>query len=224
MNFCKSLCILLFFVLFCFGVIGNVFSQERERIVKIKPNNQSDNQITNPPEKTQARTLHRQIPTSANKLIIVQNQLPLVKKIVSSRPINVIPNQSISKYFYSAVFSQRLLQAIQARVGTPYRYGSTGPNSYDCSGLVWSVFHDAGFYYERSSARNLWQNSEAVGGDDRYRFGTLVFFNGLGHIGIVVDDKGFYHASTSKGVTYSTFDGYWGKRIVGFRRLSLAKN
>jgi hypothetical protein len=48
-----------------------------------------------------------------------------------------------------------------------------------------------------------------------------VFFNGLGHIGIVADTNGFYHASSSQGVTYSTFKGYWGKRIVGFRRMNL---
>jgi hypothetical protein len=58
-----------------------------------------------------------------------------------------------------------------------------------------------------------------VEGDDRYKFGTLVFFNNLGHIGIVYDDSGFYHASSSQGVTFSRFDGYWGKRIVGFRRM-----
>ena len=224
MKFCKFLSVSLFLVLFCFSFIGNVFSQERERIVQNKPNSQSDNQIINPPEKNLAQNLSRQISTPASKIVIPQNQPSLVKKTVSSQPINAIPNKSVSKYSYNATFSSRLLQAIQNRIGTPYRYGSTGPNSYDCSGLVWSVFQDAGFYYERSSARNLWQNSEAVDGDDRYNFGTLVFFNGLGHIGIVVDEKGFYHASTSKGVTYSTFDGYWGKRIVGFRRLSLGNN
>ena len=59
--------------------------------------------------------------------------------------------------------------------------------------------------------------------DEQYKFGTLVFFNGLGHMGIVVDEKGFYHASSSKGVTYSKFEGYWAKRIVGFRKIPLEK-
>ena len=58
-------------------------------------------------------------------------------------------------------------------------------------------------------------------GDDRYKFGTLVFFNRLGHVGIVVDEEGFYHASSSKGVTYSKFEGYWENRIAGFRRVPL---
>lgn len=61
--------------------------------------------------------------------------------------------------------------------------------------------------------------SVPVEGDERYRFGTLVFLNKLGHIGIVADENGFYHASSSKGITYSPFKGYWEKRIVGFRRL-----
>lgn len=62
--------------------------------------------------------------------------------------------------------------------------------------------------------------SEPVTGNDRFKFGTLVFLNRLGHIGIVADENGFYHASSSKGVTYSPFKGYWENRIVGFRRLS----
>jgi len=62
--------------------------------------------------------------------------------------------------------------------------------------------------------------SEEVYGDDRFKFGTLVFLNGLGHMGIVADENGFYHASSSKGITYSPFKGYWSSRIVGFRKLN----
>ena len=74
---------------------------------------------------------------------------------------------------------------------------------------------------ERMSARNMWAMSEAVSGDDRFKFGTLVFFNELGHVGIVADKNGFYQASSSKGITYSKFEGYWEKRIVGFKRLPM---
>jgi cell wall-associated NlpC family hydrolase len=111
------------------------------------------------------------------------------------------------------------MSAIQQRMGIPYLYGSSGPNRYDCSGFVWAAFLQAGMPFERTSARSLWQMSETVTGDERFKFGTLVFFNGLGHMGIVADAEGFYHASSSKGITYSKFAGYWGKRIVGFRKL-----
>ena len=123
------------------------------------------------------------------------------------------------KTAYGMPTSVRLDQAIKSRYGTPYRYGSTGPNTYDCSGFVWSVFQEAGINFTRASARSLWAQSEPVYGDDRFKYGTLVFFNGLGHIGIVADEKGFYQASSSKGITYSPFKGYWESRIVGYRRL-----
>jgi cell wall-associated NlpC family hydrolase len=206
MNLCKSLCFSVSFVLI---FTAAVFAQERPRVIPNQPP-ETINQPIN-------QALKRPVLTNQ---ITVQNSPSLIKKTGSSQPINSMPLVPAAKS-YSSSFNQNLLKAIQMRIGIPYVYGSSGPSSYDCSGLVWSVFTQAGFSYERSSAKTLWQNSLPVEGDDRYKFGTLVFFNNLGHIGIVYDDKGFYHASSSQGVTFSRFDGYWGKRIVGFRRLVL---
>ncbi len=116
-----------------------------------------------------------------------------------------------------------MIESIRSKIGIRYVYGSQGPNSYDCSGFIWKVFSEAGIPFTRTSAKEFWRSYEPVYGDDRFEFGTLVFFNRLGHVGIVANDKGFYHASSSKGVTYSKFDGYWEKRIVGFRRVPLEK-
>jgi cell wall-associated NlpC family hydrolase len=115
-----------------------------------------------------------------------------------------------------------LLGEIEERLGTPYRMGSEGPTRYDCSGFVWSVFQSAGIGFERGSARTFWSQFEPVGEGEQYKFGTLVFFNGLRHVGIVADAEGFYHASSSKGVVYSRFGEYWSKRITGFRRVPVA--
>jgi len=112
-----------------------------------------------------------------------------------------------------------MLSSIQSKLGIPYLYGSTGPNRYDCSGFVWAVFADAGMHFTRQSARSLWNASVPVEGDERFKFGTLIFMNKLGHMGIVADANGFYHASSSKGITYSPFKGYWESHIFGFRRL-----
>ncbi len=205
MNVCMSLCFSVLFVM-VFSVAA--FSQQRPRVVSTaesQPINQPPAQISKRPILTNP--------------IVIQTSSSLVKRTGSSQPLNAPANATFSKNYYTSAFSQKLLSAIQNRLGTPYVYGSTGPKSYDCSGLVWSVFRDAGYVYERSSARTLWQNSVSVDGDARYKFGTLIFFNGLGHIGIVVDENHFYHASSSKGVTLSKLDGYWAKRIVGYRQL-----
>jgi peptidoglycan endopeptidase LytE len=112
-----------------------------------------------------------------------------------------------------------ILDAIEGRLGTPYRLGAEGPNRYDCSGFVWSVFQEVGVTFERGSARTFWSQFAAPTEEEKYKFGTLVFFNHLGHVGIVADANGFYHASSSRGVVYSPFNDYWAKRIVGFRRV-----
>ncbi|MCA1621297.1 MAG: C40 family peptidase [Acidobacteria bacterium] len=115
-----------------------------------------------------------------------------------------------------------MLSAIEQRLGTPYRLGTEGPTRYDCSGFVWSVFQQAGVSFERTNVRNFWHSFAPPAEEEKFKFGTLVFFNNLGHVGIVADEHGFYHASTSKGVVYSRFDDYWTKRINGFRRVPLA--
>jgi cell wall-associated NlpC family hydrolase len=116
-----------------------------------------------------------------------------------------------------------MLSAIEERLGTPYRMGATGPYRYDCSGFVWSVFQQAGVEFTRSPVRSLWQVFEQPTEGEKFKFGTLVFFNNLHHVGIVVDENGFFHASSSHGVMYSRFDDYWTKRVNGFRRIPLAQ-
>lgn len=223
----KKFCSVLPFsaiLLFLFGI--PIFGQEeRPRLIitdstsrltysELAPNSKTS-QI--PPKN--ANSISR--PVLTNKIVVVgANKTPasLVKKTASSSPTNPVPANYTASPMVAA-FNQRLNRAMDSKLGIRYVYGSTGPYTYDCSGLVWSVFQEAGFNFERSSARTYWQEFEPVYEEERYKFGTLVFFNGLGHVGIVVNDKGFYHASSSKGVTYSSFEGYWGKRIVGFRRI-----
>ena len=201
----------------------DAFAQDRPRVitgVSSRPTNQPVAPAAKP-----VSTAADSRPTNVRRPFTqdIQIQRPvqqqaLVTKTVSSASTgfgSVIASRSI----YSGTTTSSMQKAIFSRLGIPYLYGSSGPNRYDCSGFVWAVFRDAGMIFERQSTRSLWSASVPVEGDERYRFGTLVFLNGLGHMGIVADENGFYHASSSKGITYSRFDGYWAKRIVGFRRL-----
>jgi cell wall-associated NlpC family hydrolase len=113
----------------------------------------------------------------------------------------------------------QLMAAIDQRLGTPYRWGATGPTRYDCSGFVWAIYQATGINFERASARNLWARFEPAPVEEQFKFGTLVFFSNLKHVGVVADEHGFYHASRHHGVIYSKFDDYWVKRIDGFRRV-----
>ena len=118
-------------------------------------------------------------------------------------------------------FESQLMSAIDQRLGTPYRWGATGPTRYDCSGFVWSIYQATGVNFERVNAANLFARFEPAPVEEQFKFGTLVFFSHLKHVGVVADEHGFYHASRRHGVIYSEFNDYWLKRIDGFRRVPL---
>jgi cell wall-associated NlpC family hydrolase len=118
-------------------------------------------------------------------------------------------------------FQPALLAAIDERLGARYRWGAEGPDRFDCSGFVWSIFNASGITFERSNARTLFSRFAPAAPDQQFKFGTLVFFSGLTHIGVVADEHGFYHASRRQGVIYSPFNEYWLKRIDGFRRVPM---
>ena len=131
----------------------------------------------------------------------------------------LLNSESITQpQFFVNEASSALYREITKRLGIRYRFYGTDDRGYDCSGFVWRVFQSAGSDFERVAARSLWAQLPEASDDEKIQFGTLVFFNGLRHVGIVKDSKTFYHASRSQGVTLSTFDGYWGGRITGFRR------
>jgi cell wall-associated NlpC family hydrolase len=123
---------------------------------------------------------------------------------------------------YTAEIESSLYKAINDRLGLPYLRAGTDNRGYDCSGFVWRVFLEAGVAFDRNSARNLWQVLPEATTQEFTRFGTLVFFQGLDHVGIVRDADSFYHASESAGVTLSyfdKFDKYWRSRVIGYRRI-----
>jgi cell wall-associated NlpC family hydrolase len=215
---CISLCLSVFFASFAV----NINAQTRSRIVST-PESQPVNAqgSTGTVKRTVLSSPTTQRPTLTNQISIAQNKpvQPLVKNTADVKPTNSILNTASTRLTYSSNFNQRLMASIQTKLGIPYLYGSMGPNRYDCSSFVWKVFQEAGILFTRTSARTFWNDFEPVYGDDRFKFGTLVFFNKLGHVGIVADENGFYQASSSKGITYSPFKGYWEKRIVGYRRI-----
>jgi len=195
-----------------FALTATAFSQDRARIV-VKAESEKTQDQNRPVERPMGLTNDIKVVRTPDK------SEPLVKKTGAS---SLTTASKKSAAYYSATVRSMMMRSINDKLGLRYVYGSQGPNTYDCSGFVWKVFSEAGLPFTRTSAAEYWRTFEPVEGDERFQFGTLVFFNHLGHVGIVVDKNGFFHASTSKGITYSVFEGYWEKRIVGYRRVPLS--
>ena len=155
---------------------------------------------------------------SANTPLPVSDDDPIIISLASAEDIR---NATSSVSPRGNHFQQLMTAAIDQRLGARYVWGATGPSAFDCSGFVWSIFKSAGIDFERGSARTLWSRFSAPAPGEQYKFGTLVFFSNLAHVGVVADEHGFYHASRRHGVVYQEFTEYWLKHIDGFRRVPL---
>jgi cell wall-associated NlpC family hydrolase len=103
-------------------------------------------------------------------------------------------------------------------LGTPYVWGGASPAGFDCSGLVMYVFAQVGVSLPHSSYAQYGMGSPVS--RDQLQPGDLVFFDGLGHVGIYVGGGSFIHAPhTGDVVRISSLSGWYASSYVGARRI-----
>jgi cell wall-associated NlpC family hydrolase len=103
-------------------------------------------------------------------------------------------------------------------LGTPYVWGGSSPGGFDCSGFVMYVYAQVGVSLPHSSYAQYGMGSPVSRSD--LQPGDLVFFDGLGHVGIYVGGGSFIHAPhTGDVVKISSLSGWYASTYVGARRL-----
>jgi peptidoglycan DL-endopeptidase CwlO len=103
-------------------------------------------------------------------------------------------------------------------LGTPYVWGGASPSGFDCSGFVMYVYSQVGISLPHSSYAQYGYGSPVS--LSQLQAGDLVFFDGLGHVGIYVGGGTFIHAPhTGDVVKYSSLSGWYASTFVGGRRL-----
>jgi cell wall-associated NlpC family hydrolase len=106
------------------------------------------------------------------------------------------------------------------QLGTPYVWGGAAPGGFDCSGLVTWAFAQAGRPGLPHYTGSLWSSGTRISSQADLAPGDLVFFHGLGHMGIYIGNDQFVHAPHTGDVvkisSLSSFGGYVGAvRISG---------
>jgi cell wall-associated NlpC family hydrolase len=104
-------------------------------------------------------------------------------------------------------------------LGVPYVWGGESPAGFDCSGFVAYVYGQVGVSLPHYTGAQ-WTMGLPVGRSD-LQPGDLVFFDGLGHVGIYIGGNEFIHAPhTGDVVKISPMTGWYADTYVGARRIT----
>ena len=128
----------------------------------------------------------------------------------------------------AAAEQSEAVKAALAKVGCPYVGAAAGPDSFDCSGLVFWAFSQAGYDIPRLTADGYWNLCQPISEPELVP-GDLVFWDSgwvnagekMGHVAIYMGDGQLVQAlNTTYGVTKDfTIDNSMGSGNVYFGRL-----
>jgi cell wall-associated NlpC family hydrolase len=82
-----------------------------------------------------------------------------------------------------------------AQLGKPYEWGATGPDAYDCSGLVQAAWAAAGVSIPRTTYED-WDDLQHIP-ESQMAPGDLIIFDDEGHVGMYVGGGYFIDAPTT---------------------------
>lgn len=88
-----------------------------------------------------------------------------------------------------------VVQAALTQLGKPYSWGATGPDAFDCSGLIQWAFLQTGRRLPRSS-QALAEGGTPVSQADLLPGDIVTFYSDVSHAGIYIGDGLMVHAST----------------------------
>ena len=88
---------------------------------------------------------------------------------------------------------QTALAWARKQLGKPYRFGATGPSSFDCSGLTLGAWKAAGVTINRTSQAQF-RNGKAVSRDDLQPGDLVFFYGGISHVALYVGNGTIIHA------------------------------
>jgi cell wall-associated NlpC family hydrolase len=102
-------------------------------------------------------------------------------------------------------------------LGIPYVYAGADPSGFDCSGFTMYVYAQIGISLPHNAAMQFGMGTPVS--YDQLQPGDLVFFYGLGHVGMYIGDGNFIHSPhTGDVVKISSLAGHYASVFDGARR------
>ncbi|MFC4333916.1 C40 family peptidase [Salininema proteolyticum] len=106
------------------------------------------------------------------------------------------PGNPVSDYDLDYIPGDRgkIVRQALAQVGKPYVWAASGPDGYDCSGLMLDAYNQVGISLPHNAAAQY--NMVAHISKDELQPGDFVFYNGLQHVGMYIGQGLVVHAPT----------------------------
>jgi cell wall-associated NlpC family hydrolase len=146
-------------------------------------------------------------PTNADPVV---PPLPMVKAAPVRKPASV-------KHL-RVPLGAKVVTYARRMIGVPYSYGGSTPRGFDCSGFTSYVYRHFGISVSRTSYSQFRDGIRVA--RSGLKPGDLVFFHGLGHVGLYIGHGRFIH-SPRRGtrVRIDPMSGWYASRYDGARRL-----
>jgi len=108
---------------------------------------------------------------------------------------------------------QSIINDAKEYIGTPYLYGGTTPSGFDCSGFVQFIYKKNGYKIPRT----VTEMQAAFKKTENPNLGDIVTFKDPKHVGILIGNNKFIHASSTRGVVIDNLSDSWlKKRKTGY--------
>ncbi len=123
----------------------------------------------------------------------------------------------------AAEYRANLVAEAKKHIGAPYVYGATGPDSFDCSGLIYFVARESNKTQLPRTAKALFSKAKQIP-DNEKEPGDLLFFattstGTVSHVGIYIGNDQFISALSdgpNTGVVLSSLkESYWKDKYLG---------
>ncbi len=164
------------------------------------------------------------INSRANESAMLESAYTIVYNDINiTIPQSIENNKFNTKSFKEIIFN--VLTKSLSYIGTPYKWGGSTENGFDCSGFVQFVYENSiGLTLPRTS-KEMSEVGTIVKNFKELMPGDLVFFNtrrfNFSHVGIYLGENKFIHAPrTGQKVRVEEIDeSYWTRRFNGARRI-----
>ena len=149
----------------------------------------------------------------------------IVPQLCAQNEISMSPSEA-------AIARQKLVDYSRQFIGKPYVSGGTGPNAFDCSGLVFTVSRESIGVQLPRTTQAIFAFCKDIDDSER-EAGDLVFFKttssgDISHVGLYIGSNQFIHAASdgpNTGVIISSLkEAYWKSHYYCTRRYLPASN